>query len=39
MCRDAAGSGRMFAVRIHCDSSIVPPRSSTAAGIASGTAV
>ncbi len=34
-----AASGRMFAVRIHCDSSIEPPRSLTARGVARGTAV
>lgn len=34
-----AASGRMLAVRIHCDSPSVPPRSSTARGVASGTAV
>lgn len=34
-----AASGRMFAVRIHCDSSIDPPRSLTARGVARGTAV
>jgi hypothetical protein len=34
-----AASGRMFAVMIHCDSSSEPPRSFTARGTASGTAV
>ena len=35
----SAASGRMFAVSSHCDSSSDPPRSLTARGVASGTAV